>query len=151
MHKLWAYDNKTVLKNNSSSQVPPKPENNSFERNMTTKFPPQKRVWFITGKFTIFSFFQYEKLILKLNPAGASSGLGYWLTLEALSRGDFVIATARSLSRLEDLKKKGACTMELDVTDDFKIIQQKSKEATAIYGRIDVLGKNMNPTHTQKY
>jgi NAD(P)-dependent dehydrogenase (short-subunit alcohol dehydrogenase family) len=55
-----------------------------------------------------------------------------------------VIATARkrSLSQLNDLKAKGADTLELDVTaplEDLKIIAQ---QAVAIHGRIDVVVNN---------
>ena len=46
----------------------------------------------------------------------ASSGFGKYIALEALSRGHKVIASARSTSRIADLKEKGADTVDLDVT-----------------------------------
>ncbi|THV02073.1 putative short-chain oxidoreductase [Dendrothele bispora CBS 962.96] len=73
---------------------------------------------------------------------GRSSGFGRSLALDALSRGLRVIATARRLSTLEELRDKGAKVFTLDVTakrDEFK---EFAKEAIAAFGRIDILINN---------
>lgn len=82
---------------------------------------------------------------------GASSGLGYSLTLEILSRGDAVIATARDVAKLDFLKRNGAHIMQLDVTDDFAVIRRKAKEAIEVYGRVDVLGKKRSSFSRTNY
>ncbi|KAH8882998.1 NAD(P)-binding protein [Thozetella sp. PMI_491] len=79
------------------------------------------RVWFITG---------------------CSSGFGVAFAQEALSRGDQVIATGLKLSQLEELKKAGAATLELDVTSSPEVIRATVEEAIKIYGRIDILLNN---------
>ncbi|TFK20040.1 short chain dehydrogenase [Coprinopsis marcescibilis] len=75
---------------------------------------------------------------------GTSSGFGRQFVLEALSRGDKVIATARetSLSKLEDLKEKGAAILALDVQSSLDDLHKIAAEAVKIYGRIDVLVNN---------
>ncbi|THH32517.1 hypothetical protein EUX98_g1704 [Antrodiella citrinella] len=75
---------------------------------------------------------------------GTSSGFGRDLTLEALKRGDKVIATARarSLSKLSDLKKAGADVLELDVTDPLDKLHEVAKKAVKIHGRVDVVVNN---------
>ncbi|ESK94777.1 serine 3-dehydrogenase [Moniliophthora roreri MCA 2997] len=75
---------------------------------------------------------------------GTSTGLGRELTLAALRRGDKVIATARvrSLSQIDDLKEKGAATLELDVTAPLEDLQAVAKKAVAIYGQVDIVVNN---------
>ncbi|EAU80937.1 short chain dehydrogenase [Coprinopsis cinerea okayama7 len=75
---------------------------------------------------------------------GTSSGIGRDLALAALARGDKVIATARgrTVSKLEDLKAKGAEAIELDVTAPLDRLHEIAKAAVGIYGRIDVLVNN---------
>ncbi|GAB9467008.1 Dehydrogenase [Globisporangium polare] len=73
---------------------------------------------------------------------GCSSGLGHALALEALARGDKVIATARIASKLEDLKQRGAATIALDVTSADTILSKTIADAVQIYGRIDILVNN---------
>lgn len=73
---------------------------------------------------------------------GCSSGLGRALALEALARGDKVIATARSVSKLEDLKALGAAVIALDVTSDDATLAKTIADAVQIYGRIDILVNN---------
>ncbi|KAJ3507108.1 hypothetical protein NLJ89_g6490 [Agrocybe chaxingu] len=75
---------------------------------------------------------------------GTTSGLGRELALEALKRGDRVIATGRgrSIAKLADLKDKGAGILELDVTSPLETFQEVAKKAAAIHGRIDVLVNN---------
>ena len=50
----------------------------------------------------------------------ASSGFGKAVALEALSRGHRVIASARNLSRIAELKDAGADTVVLDVNSSMK-------------------------------
>ncbi|KAK1229105.1 hypothetical protein PQX77_007837 [Marasmius sp. AFHP31] len=74
---------------------------------------------------------------------GTSSGLGKRLVLAALDRGDYVIATARSLSSIEpphflpspDRLK----LLELDVTWDLTKMARAVEDALQFHGRIDVL------------
>ncbi|TFY80625.1 hypothetical protein EWM64_g3385 [Hericium alpestre] len=75
---------------------------------------------------------------------GTSSGLGHLLTLEALKRGDKVIATsrARSIHKLDNLKHQGADVLELEVTAPLEELHEVAKQAIAIYGRVDVLVNN---------
>jgi NAD(P)-dependent dehydrogenase (short-subunit alcohol dehydrogenase family) len=73
---------------------------------------------------------------------GTSTGFGRDLALAAVQRGDKVIATARKLSALEDLKAAGASTLELDVTSPLEELKSVAKEAHGIYGRIDVVVNN---------
>ncbi|KAG8948373.1 hypothetical protein FRC03_000738, partial [Tulasnella sp. 419] len=73
---------------------------------------------------------------------GTTSGFGRDLTLAALKRGDKVIATARDVSRIQDLKEQGADTLRLDVTDTLDNLKAIAKEAVAIHGRVDVLVNN---------
>ncbi|TFY74092.1 hypothetical protein EWM64_g9920 [Hericium alpestre] len=80
---------------------------------------------------------------------GTSSGLGRLLTLEALLRGDKVIATARtrSVCKLDELKKAGAAILELEVTAPLEELHALAKKAVAIYGRVDVLVNNAGYFH----
>ncbi|KAJ7140589.1 hypothetical protein C8R43DRAFT_1109532 [Mycena crocata] len=73
---------------------------------------------------------------------GTSAGLGRDLALAALKRGDKVIATARSIGKLGDLKDKGADVLELDVTAPLDELHTVAKKAAAIHGRIDVVVNN---------
>jgi NADP-dependent 3-hydroxy acid dehydrogenase YdfG len=58
----------------------------------------------------------------------ASSGFGKEIALNALKKGDRVIATGRSLNKLAEVKEAGAEILVLNVT-----------EAHAKYGRLDIL------------
>lgn len=73
---------------------------------------------------------------------GCSSGLGEAFARELLSRGEKVIATARSSSRLAELKEAGAAVLDLDVTAPQADIKSRIQEAIRIYGGIDVLVNN---------
>ncbi|KAI0041215.1 short chain dehydrogenase [Auriscalpium vulgare] len=75
---------------------------------------------------------------------GCSSGIGRDLTLEALKRGDKVIATtrARSLGQLADLKGAGADVLELDVTAPLADLHTVAQAAIALHGHVDVLVNN---------
>lgn len=75
-----------------------------------------------------------------------SSGLGYQLAIEALNRGDKVIATTRASSlnssAMDELKAHGANILELDVTAPMETLRGVAEEAVGIYGRVDVLVNN---------
>ncbi|KAI7158275.1 hypothetical protein KC349_g4958 [Hortaea werneckii] len=73
---------------------------------------------------------------------GCSTGFGAEFAKAILSKGDYVIATARNLQSLDSLKAMGAATMQLDVNEPFPNIKEKMQEALGIYGRIDVLLSN---------
>jgi len=75
---------------------------------------------------------------------GTSSGFGKELSFALLERGDKVISTtrARSLSKLNELKEKGAATLELDVTAPLSELHAIAAKAVAIYGHIDVVVNN---------
>lgn len=82
------------------------------------------RVWFITG---------------------SSSGFGEQFVLQALARGDKVIASARNATsrpELEHLKDQGATLLDLDVTASKAEIEKKVKEAIGVYGQVDFLVNN---------
>ncbi|KAI0292594.1 NAD-P-binding protein [Multifurca ochricompacta] len=85
------------------------------------------RVWFITG---------------------ASTGLGSALTRSVLARGDYVIATARSLRSFDELRQDPTIDktrlkfLVLDVTSPMEEIVHVAEEALGIWGRIDVLVNN---------
>jgi NAD(P)-dependent dehydrogenase (short-subunit alcohol dehydrogenase family) len=86
---------------------------------------------------------------------GTSTGLGRALTLEALSRGDKVIATARarSFGQLADLEAAGANTLQLDVTTSPDEMNEFAKQAVAIHGRVDVVVNNAgeDPINTPEF
>jgi NADP-dependent 3-hydroxy acid dehydrogenase YdfG len=68
-----------------------------------------------------------------------SSGFGKYIALEALSRGHIVIASARSTSKIADLKAKGAQTVELDVTWPLEKISQVAKDVWEKHGAVNYL------------
>jgi NAD(P)-dependent dehydrogenase (short-subunit alcohol dehydrogenase family) len=81
------------------------------------------RVWFITG---------------------TSTGFGHLLAKELLSRGDRVIATARDISKVEDLVREYPATARaftLDVTKPAEI-ESVAQQAIAAFGHVDVLVNN---------
>ena len=60
-----------------------------------------------------------------------------------MERGDKVIASARSLDKIQDLPRtENIRIQQLDVTDGAEAIQQKIDEAVTFFGRIDVLVNN---------
>ncbi|TMW67868.1 hypothetical protein Poli38472_007540 [Pythium oligandrum] len=73
---------------------------------------------------------------------GCSSGFGREISIAARRRGDLVIATARKIETLEDLKELGCATLTLDVTASDETVKQVVAAAHAIYGRIDILVNN---------
>jgi len=82
-----------------------------------------------------------------LNPllAGTSTGLGRHLAEAALSRGDKVIATARSSDKLQDMLKaypQSCSVMQLDVADKSTTLAGKARQAVDVWGVVDVLVNN---------
>ncbi|KAI6827550.1 hypothetical protein KC340_g9582 [Hortaea werneckii] len=73
---------------------------------------------------------------------GCSTGFGAEFAKAILSKGDYVIATARNVQNLDGLKAMGAATMQLDVNEPFPDIKEKVQQALGIYGSIDVLLSN---------
>lgn len=74
---------------------------------------------------------------------GASSGgFGEEFVKQILDRGDRVIATARTLSKITQYEELGAKTLQLDVTASQSDLDKKAQEALAFYGGIDVLVSN---------
>ncbi len=72
---------------------------------------------------------------------GASSGIGKAVAFRLLAEGWKVFAVARRISRLDDLKEKGAVIVALDLTSEESVVAgvtQIQKEA----GTIDVLINN---------
>ncbi len=85
--------------------------------------PNSLRVWFITG---------------------ASTGFGRLLAEELLRRGERVIATARDISKVEDLARQypaSAVALPLDVTIP-KQIDAAVARGIAAFGHVDVLVNN---------
>ncbi|TMW67877.1 hypothetical protein Poli38472_007549 [Pythium oligandrum] len=83
--------------------------------------PNQPKVWLITG---------------------CSTGFGRLIAMAARKRGDLVIATARRVETLEDLKKIGCRALTLDVTLEDDTVNDVVAKAHSFYGRIDVLVNN---------
>ncbi|TMW67908.1 hypothetical protein Poli38472_007580 [Pythium oligandrum] len=77
---------------------------------------------------------------------GCSSGLGRELAIAARKRGDLVVATARKVEALEDLKKLGCETLALDISASEDEVKQAVDTAQAFYGRIDILVNNAGYT-----
>ncbi|KAJ7768236.1 hypothetical protein B0H16DRAFT_1519052 [Mycena metata] len=74
---------------------------------------------------------------------GTSSGFGKCLVDSVLARGDRVIATARTLSKIEHLPKSDNIRcLELDITSGEGAIKSVIAKALEFWGRIDVLVNN---------
>ncbi|KAJ7124628.1 hypothetical protein C8R43DRAFT_1031057 [Mycena crocata] len=74
---------------------------------------------------------------------GSSGGFGSCLVNSVLARGDRIIATARSLGKMQDLPKTDNIRLlELDITAGEKAIKVIIAKAVAFWGRIDVLVNN---------
>ncbi|KAK9782167.1 hypothetical protein SCARD494_13839 [Seiridium cardinale] len=69
--------------------------------------------------------------------SGATSGFGKHIALEALSRGDSVVATSRTAtSKLSNLADQGALLIDLDVTASDAEIQSAFDQAVSKFGGI---------------
>ncbi|KAF3491365.1 3-oxoacyl-acyl-carrier-protein reductase [Arthroderma uncinatum] len=75
---------------------------------------------------------------------GCSSGFGKEIALAAARNGDIVIATARDISKLEELKGQSELikTKRLDVLDDDTQMQATIADIIQDVGRIDILVNN---------
>ncbi|KAJ7176720.1 hypothetical protein C8R46DRAFT_1077146 [Mycena filopes] len=74
---------------------------------------------------------------------GTSSGFGECLVNSVLARGDLVIATARTLSKIDHLPKTDNIRrLELDITSGEDVLKTVIAEALKFWGRIDVLVNN---------
>ncbi|TMW67857.1 hypothetical protein Poli38472_007529 [Pythium oligandrum] len=73
---------------------------------------------------------------------GCSSGFGQQLAIAARKRGDHVIATARKVETLDELKSLGCDILALDVTAVDAVVNDVVAQAHAIYGRFDILVNN---------
>ncbi|KAG7441462.1 NAD(P)-binding protein [Guyanagaster necrorhizus] len=77
---------------------------------------------------------------------GTTSGLGRRLVASVLARGDRVVATARSLAKLQALHPSGDSgnlhLVQLDVTAGFDAIKTAVDDAVSRWGKIDVLVNN---------
>lgn len=74
---------------------------------------------------------------------GTSSGFGRRLVSIVLERGDRVVATARSLQKIQEFPQSpNLHLLELDVTSGTAVIKERVDEAAKVWGRIDVLVNN---------
>ncbi|PFH46284.1 hypothetical protein AMATHDRAFT_155736 [Amanita thiersii Skay4041] len=74
---------------------------------------------------------------------GTSTGFGRCLVNSVLARGDLVIATARSLEKIQDFPKSDRLHLfQLDVNDSRDVVHARIEEAAGFWGRIDVLVNN---------
>ncbi|KAL4966384.1 putative short-chain oxidoreductase [Aspergillus stella-maris] len=75
---------------------------------------------------------------------GTTSGFGREFVSQLLARGEKVIATARTISKIADLKNlnSNVAVLELDVTSSQDELNDKAKEAIEIFGGVDVLVNN---------
>ncbi|KAJ7720465.1 hypothetical protein DFH07DRAFT_933087 [Mycena maculata] len=74
---------------------------------------------------------------------GSSGGFGTALVNSVLARGDRVIATGRSLEKMQDLPKtENIHLMQLDITAGETTIKDIIVKAISFWGRIDVLVNN---------
>lgn len=101
----------------------------------------QPLVWFITGS-ALQIHCSIHALIFLISVAGTSSGFGRRFISSALSRGDRVIATARNLEKLQEIKSDNLRLVQLDVTEGLESIKKKVDGAATVWGRIDVLVNN---------
>lgn len=73
---------------------------------------------------------------------GCSSGFGAALVRELLSRGQKVIASARNVDKLDDLKNAGADVIKCDVTEPLESLVQTAQQVHGLYGCLDYLVNN---------
>ncbi|RAO67790.1 uncharacterized protein BHQ10_003802 [Talaromyces amestolkiae] len=75
-------------------------------------------------------------------------GIGYALARAFHARGHVVIATARRLEVLEDLRRDGMIALPVDVTKSEEVELCRDKVAEITGGKLDVLINNAGQTHT---
>ena len=84
---------------------------------------------------------------------GAANGIGRSTAELVLSRGDNLVATARNVGRLSDLKRNHSgmvALVELDVTDAMAA-QHAVETALRTFGRLDVLLNNAGYAHVSPF
>ncbi|CEJ94278.1 hypothetical protein VHEMI09819 [[Torrubiella] hemipterigena] len=69
----------------------------------------------------------------------ASSGFGLEMAKAALQKGHKVVATARSIDRIQELATLGADIMTFDVTSSLESMRATAKAVFDKYGRVDYL------------
>lgn len=110
--------------------------------NNAMTFPPQrKNVWFVTGARTADCTVVCHADYVFCSP-GTSSGLGRELVRTIVGRGDKVIATARNLRDIEDLRSELCHIIQLDVTSEISSIRAVAKQALDVWGYVDVIVNN---------
>ena len=87
---------------------------------------------------------------------GASTGIGRALAEEHARRGDLVLATARSLDRLEDLRRNvtaagGACDVAACDMQDGRSVAKTAAGFMKRHGRIDALVNNAGVTYFKEF
>ncbi|KAH7871295.1 putative short-chain oxidoreductase [Lentinula edodes] len=73
---------------------------------------------------------------------GCSTGLGRALVLEAASQGLRVIATARKISTIENLRAPNITVSTLDVTASMSQLEDFANKALKVFGQVDILINN---------
>ncbi|ODQ78272.1 hypothetical protein BABINDRAFT_162927 [Babjeviella inositovora NRRL Y-12698] len=73
---------------------------------------------------------------------GASSGIGYALSIEMAKRGYQVYACARRLEPMEELKKYGVKTFRCDVSDLQSVLEARAYIEEETNGALDILYNN---------
>jgi|SRR5882757_2540126 len=100
-------------------------------------------VWLITGELLPCDIISRDSTDSNVDPLGTSTGFGRRLVSLVLERGDRVIATARSVQRIQDIPQSpNLHLLELDVDSGIDVIKQRVNEAAKVWGRIDVLVNN---------
>jgi NADP-dependent 3-hydroxy acid dehydrogenase YdfG len=103
------------------------------------------KVWLITGEYPHFQWCSPKPAITvaHVDHLGTSSGFGRRLVSIVLERGDRVVATARSLQKIQEFPQSpNLHLLELDVTSGTTVIKEQVDEAAKVWGRIDVLVNN---------
>jgi NADP-dependent 3-hydroxy acid dehydrogenase YdfG len=103
------------------------------------------KVWLITGEYLHFLWCspKPEIAVAYVDHLGTSSGFGRRLVSIVLERGDRVVATARSLEKIQEFPQSpNLHLLELDVTSGTTVIKEQVDEAAKVWGRIDVLVNN---------
>jgi NAD(P)-dependent dehydrogenase (short-subunit alcohol dehydrogenase family) len=101
-----------------------------------------QKVWLITGDVFIPPRVD-DVFLIKILLEGTSSGFGECLVKSVLARGDRVIATARTLAKIQHLSQsENIRVLELDIISGEAAIKSIIAKAVEFWGRIDVLVNN---------
>ena len=110
--------------------------------------PPSQSIILSLIVFVTLVYICFRNLLRSIHTdqiirSGTSSGFGRELVKSAVARGDLVIATARSLEKIQDFEHiETVRTLQLDVTEGLSSIKAKVDQAAGYFGRIDVLVNN---------